>query len=776
MALVLKDRVVESSTSSGTGAFTLNGAETGYQSFSVVGDGSTVYYTIQSKDSSGVLTGEWEVGIGTYSANILTRSTVLESSNSNALVSFTSGLKDVFIDLPAEKAVYLDIDNITNTLGGVQFDVNPSTVPTTPGSLYWDSADGNQTLSLVMAGGTATQQIGEEYYYRIKASSAITDGQVVMFTGTVGNSGALQGAPATGLTASTASYVMGIATQDIAHNGWGYITAFGLVRNLNTTGGAEAWVDGQILYYDPAVAGGLTKTIPSAPNAKVQVCAVIKAGTNGSLFVRPSFGGSLGQYEGDVGISGQTNGQSLIWSTNKWVNSNANVINGGTIDNTPIGATTASTGSFTTLIGGADAANYGQLTGGATTKAIEWKSLGSDTNVAFAIRSKGTGAIDLAAGSSGVNISNGGTVTAITRTSTGSNYTSAPTVSISAPTTAGGVQATATVQMFAGGGTVASGGSGYAVNDTVTITGYGSNIVVTVTTVSSGAITAYTVISGALTSIPTNPVSQSSTSGSGTGATFNLTYGMSTSFTITNAGSGYIEQPTVSFSGGGGSGASAYASVGAGSVIRALGQTTTSALSFYTAGGEVLRIRDSGSSGTYLMAQSSSTGVSLGTQTSGFLSVYSSSGAISFGTNGTSGQTQFNISHTASAVNYVQVTGAATGNQPSITAQGSDANINMNFQAKGSGTLIFNTNGAEQLRLGTIASTVNNITISGATATNAPALSVRGSDTNIDLALTPKGTGLVRFGTLTANADAPITGYITIKDSAGTTRKLAVIA
>ena len=63
----------------------------------------------------------------------------------------------------------------------------------------------------------------------------------------------------------------------------------------------------------------------------------------------------------------------------------------------------------------------------------------------------------------------------------------------------------------------------------------------------------------------------------------------------------------------------------------------------------------------------------------------------------------------------------------------------------------------------------------GATG-NAPSIAVGGSDTNIDLALTPKGTGNVRFGTLTANADAPITGYILIKDSGGTTRKLAVIA
>ena len=105
MALVLKDRVLESSTSSGTGSFTLSGAQTGYQAFTVIGNGNTTYYTIQGKNSDGTLTGEWEVGVGTWSTGgTLSRDTVLESSNSNAKVDFAIGLKDVFCDLPAEYA------------------------------------------------------------------------------------------------------------------------------------------------------------------------------------------------------------------------------------------------------------------------------------------------------------------------------------------------------------------------------------------------------------------------------------------------------------------------------------------------------------------------------------------------------------------------------------------------------------------------------------------------------------------------------------------------
>lgn len=226
------------------------------------------------------------------------------------------------------------IDDAGNQAGvnSVSFDVTPTTVPTTPGSLYWDSADGNQTLSLVMANGDAVQQIGEEQYFRIKASAPITEGQVVMFTGTVGASGALTGAPASGLTASTASYVMGIATHTLATNAWGYVTSFGLVRGINTS----AFSDGDILYYDPTVAGGLTTSIPAAPNAKVQVCAVVYAASNGSLFVRPAFGGILGQYEGDVQVTSPANGQLLIrnQTDGKWVNAALTAGTGISVSNT----------------------------------------------------------------------------------------------------------------------------------------------------------------------------------------------------------------------------------------------------------------------------------------------------------------------------------------------------------------------------------------------------------------------------------------------------------
>lgn len=102
MPLVLKDRVKETSTTAGTGTLTLAGAVSGFQSFSVIGDANTTFYAIVDSTA-----GTWEVGIGTYtsSGTTLSRNTVLESSNSGSLVSFSSNSKDVFVTYPGEYAV-----------------------------------------------------------------------------------------------------------------------------------------------------------------------------------------------------------------------------------------------------------------------------------------------------------------------------------------------------------------------------------------------------------------------------------------------------------------------------------------------------------------------------------------------------------------------------------------------------------------------------------------------------------------------------------------------
>jgi hypothetical protein len=425
------------------------------------------------------------------------------------------------------------------------------------------------------------------------------------------------------------------------------------------------------------------------------------------------------------------------------------------------------------------AVNNLRATGSIAGNALPFVAGGSDTNISMAFQPKGTGAIDLAAGSSGVNISNGGTVTAITRTAAGSAYTSAPTLAITAPTTAGGVQATATTLInMQGTQTVVGGGTGYTLNDVLTIVGGtrpGGAATLTVTGVSAGVITSVSVSAAANYSVaPTNPASV--TGGTGTGATFTLAWGLSTSFTITNAGSGYIEQPTVTFSGGGGSGAAAYATVGSGTTVKSIGST----MSFNTPSGEGFRVVDSGTSTTtYWSAYGGSSTITnqprLRAQTTSNAWVETSgAGSVILATN--SGVVQALVSHTASAVNYVQVTGAVTSGSPTISAQGSDGNIPLNIRSKGVFNINLqngNNNNGLVVDMTSGTTLANYVAIAGKVTGSAPTISALGTDTDIDLALTPKGTGVVQFGTYTGTILTP-TGYITIKDSGGTTRRLLV--
>jgi len=458
-------------------------------------------------------------------------------------------------------------------------------------------------------------------------------------------------------------------------------------------------------------------------------------------------------------------------------NANNVAITGGTIDNTVIGGTTPAAATFTTLIAnstsqfGKSSANYWQATGGATTKGVQFQALGTDTNISQVFQSKGTGAIDLAAGSSGVNISNGGTVTAITKTVAGTSYTSIPTVTVSPPTTAGGVQATATVGMtfYGSNPTVNNGGTGYTVSDVLTVAGTtpAGVLTLTVTAVSGGVITAATHTAfGNVTTLPSVPYSV--TGGTGSGATFTSTW-QTNSYVITNAGSGYVEQPTVSFSGGGGSGATAYATVGSSTVIKTLGSTSiTSGISFQTPAGEQVRISDPGTTTVnYIAMWGGGTNVAPRFVAAGsdadvsLLYSTKAAGNHVFRTN-TTNQTQMQINHTASAVNYVQVTGAATGASPTISPQGSDGTLNLNLQVKGTGAVSLAQN------------RTNYISAFGAGTGASPSFLSQGGDADIDLTLTPKGAGNVRFGTYTATVTA-VSGYILIKDSGGTTRKLAVL-
>jgi hypothetical protein len=213
-----------------------------------------------------------------------------------------------------------------DNLPWVAFDTTPESVPTTTGTVAWA---GGTTLGIQMT-ANVLQRVGESQYFYIKADSTITKGQLIMFTGAVGASGVIKGAPATGLT--DGQYLMGVAAENIAANGFGLVTSFGNVRGWNTTGSpvGETWVDGDILYYNPSIAGGLTKTQPTAPNVKATIAVVVNAAPAGSgdVFVRVSTGSVLGGTDSNVQFGTLATNDLIQYNGTIWTNvTPASVIN-----------------------------------------------------------------------------------------------------------------------------------------------------------------------------------------------------------------------------------------------------------------------------------------------------------------------------------------------------------------------------------------------------------------------------------------------------------------
>ena len=150
MALVLADRVKETTTTTGTGAVTLAGAVTGFQAFSAgVGNSNTTYYTIQ--DANGTA---WEVGLGTLNADstTLTRTTVYESSNSDAAITLTSGTHTVFCTYPAGKSVYLDsIGNLSHAIVPYTTITGDTTLTTSNEVVFVNATSGEVDVTLYAA-------------------------------------------------------------------------------------------------------------------------------------------------------------------------------------------------------------------------------------------------------------------------------------------------------------------------------------------------------------------------------------------------------------------------------------------------------------------------------------------------------------------------------------------------------------------------------------------------------------------------------------------------
>jgi hypothetical protein len=182
------------------------------------------------------------------------------------------------------------------------FDATPQSVPTDVGTVAWD---GGTTLNIQMT-TNVLQRVGETEFVYVKASAAITKGELCYHTGSVGSSGVITAAP-TPIGLADPNQIVGVAAESIALNGFGLIQISGDLRGFNTTGSSvgEVWADGDPLYYNPAYVGSMTKVKPSAPNQKTYIGEVISAGSggSGSMHIRIVQGSVLGGTDSNVQFS-----------------------------------------------------------------------------------------------------------------------------------------------------------------------------------------------------------------------------------------------------------------------------------------------------------------------------------------------------------------------------------------------------------------------------------------------------------------------------------------
>lgn len=222
MALVLRDRVQETTNTTGTGTLTLAGAVSTFQSFSVIGNGNTTYYTITSGT-------DWEVGIGTYTltGTTLSRDTVLSSSAAGAKITVAAGAT-VFCDYPAAKAVFIDTSGVTpiNSIahGFATFTASGTPVQLTAASATYQLITGTVQQTVRLPDAT-TVPIGTTFYLDSDSIvNTVVTTSTGVFLGTIAAGNVMWAYSASN---STAAGNWGIYFLSPASSAWANSTAYG---------------------------------------------------------------------------------------------------------------------------------------------------------------------------------------------------------------------------------------------------------------------------------------------------------------------------------------------------------------------------------------------------------------------------------------------------------------------------------------------------------------------------------------------------------------------